>query len=31
MTGIVYCAVIIECLRLYDIGRAAEWTAALGD
>lgn len=31
MTGIVYCAVIIECLRLHDIGRASEWTAALGD
>jgi DNA-binding NarL/FixJ family response regulator len=31
MQGIVYCAVIIECLRLHDIGRASEWTAALGD
>jgi DNA-binding NarL/FixJ family response regulator len=29
--GIVYCAVIIECLRLHDIGRASEWTGALGD
>jgi DNA-binding CsgD family transcriptional regulator/tetratricopeptide (TPR) repeat protein len=31
MTGVVYCAVIIECLQLCDIGRASEWTAALGD
>jgi DNA-binding NarL/FixJ family response regulator len=31
VTGIVYCAVIIECLRLHDIGRASEWAAALGD
>ena len=27
----MYCAVIIECMRLHDIGRASEWTAALGD
>jgi DNA-binding CsgD family transcriptional regulator len=31
VTGIVYCAVIIECLTVYDLERAAEWTDALGD
>jgi DNA-binding CsgD family transcriptional regulator len=30
VTGIVYCAAIIEFLGLHDLARATEWTAVLG-
>ncbi len=28
-SGIVYCAVVLECMQLFDLPRAAEWTSSL--
>ena len=30
-SGIVYCAVVLECMQLFDLSRAAEWTTRLDE
>lgn len=29
VTGVAYCAVLLECMQLFDLARAAEWTESL--